>query len=1105
MTIAESGDATTRSGKAGWLFGGMVVAFSAVVLVGLSDGWAARIPSLLILSLLTSILAALGVRTLLRTLTYSQRRLYSVMETTIHGALLVDDAGTIVSANSSAEVMLGFSDGGLCGVKVVDVVPGEDWPGFLAPQETTEVPGNPEPMRAVGRRRDGSELPISALLLPWVGDQRICALFLEDKSSEVETETIVETLADWATVVMNTMSEGVLILDHEASVVFANSSVAKCLAATVTGLMGCSFRDLVEEREVGDAFVDAVTSARALNLETKMVRTDGSQFAAEIRLTPAPETIVGIGCVVAVKDVSEGADLRSKLADVASGLYASVSNQSLKSVVDEYRRAIDSDAAFLAKPLDDSGERVTVIAYSSTGSYVPDAGTELSGSILTRVMESGSYLHESSVQKDFSLDPFLADANAQGFSGRLFRDKHGIPVCMLIGLFERRMPEEFVARSITDVFAVRAGTALEGLATDERVRLQASALAASDNEIFITDLTGEILWVNPALEKTSGYSSAELIGVNQRVFESEHHDEEFYREMKKQILSGESWFGEIVNRRKDGSTYIAEQTITPVLGDEDGKPRHFVAIRRDVTARKEAERKIAQSEADFRDLFENSPYGMYRSTEAGRFVDVNRALVTMLGYSSAEEVLELNMGDDLYLDTHEREVLLEEGPAGEGEGIVWRRKDGSKGYFVLRGRKVLNPDGSVKWFEMVVEDVSEKRTLAAQLRQAQKMEAVGQLTAGVAHDFNNLLTVVRGNLQLASESEPGSKEFHDRLSDVEYATRKATELVTRLLGFSRQAELSQTATSLAALVNGMMPVLQSSAKETITLEVVAPETKDLVSVDAGALEQIIMNLVTNAVAAMPRGGTLRVEVGKTTIEPGEDDLPWMSPGEYGTIVVIDTGTGIPSNIKDRIFEPFFTTKAQGVGTGLGLSMVYGLMKQQGGSVTIDSEPGTGTTVTLLLPISYGARSHEAASRHEHKGAPVGGKETILLVEDQLELRELGCRILRRYGYEVIEAGDGKEALDIISKVDGKVDLVFSDFVMPRMGGGELFEALSKRENPPHFILSSGYRDHQDINEGDALESVVRVNKPWEISELLHAVRRVLDPVDENEPSETTRV
>jgi PAS domain S-box-containing protein len=521
------------------------------------------------------------------------------------------------------------------------------------------------------------------------------------------------------------------------------------------------------------------------------------------------------------------------------------------------------------------------------------------------------------------------------------------------------------------------------------------------------------------------------------------------------------------------------------------------------TPRRHAERALRRSGADYRAVVEQATYGIYRSSLEGRFLKVNPALVAMLGYDSEAQVLALDLDRDVYVQPGERARVIQHATSVDritGAELEWKRQDGHRIIVRLSGRLVTSEKGDVKGFEMIAEDVTEQRTLERALQQAQKMETIGRLTSGIAHDFNNLLTVILAQSNLIAKALPSQPppELRRDLDELTEAARRGAELVHRLLGFSRHEILDLRPLSAREWVQEELHTLRRLLPATIEIQCDAEPEAGVVEADAGALEQILLNLATNARDAMPNGGTLHLDVRRTRLDAEDRPLhAWVEPGSYVCIAVSDTGAGMDATTQTRVFEPFFTTKPAGVGTGLGMAMVYGLVKQHKGFVHLYSEVGQGTTVKIYLPLALeqplpGEAGARAAGEVEMLP---GGDEAILLVEDDLHLRTVAQRLFEKVGYRVHAAADGAEGLAAYAARASDIDLVITDMVMPKVSGVMLYDAIRRQQGsgqPVKVLFTSGYPapDFRESLAGDP--DVAFVTKPWTASELLRQIRSLLE-------------
>jgi len=542
-----------------------------------------------------------------------------------------------------------------------------------------------------------------------------------------------------------------------------------------------------------------------------------------------------------------------------------------------------------------------------------------------------------------------------------------------------------------------------------------------------------------------------------------------------------------------GITRFWRASYFPLASDGIG------AIVVEDTARRHAERALRRSGADYRAIVEQATYGIYRSSLEGRFLKVNPALVAMLGYDNEAQVLALELDRDLYVDAAERARNIELARTLErisGVQVQWKRRDGHHITVRLSGRVVRSEGGGdLKGFEMMAEDVTEQRTLERALQQAQKMETIGRLTSGIAHDFNNLLTVIlaQGNL-MAKALPDATPEVRRDLQELTDAARRGAELVHRLLGFSRHETLDLRPLSVSEWIHEELHTLRRLLPATIAIRCDTEPAAGVVEADSGALEQILLNLATNARDAMSDGGTLHLDVRRTRLDAEDRPLhAWVQPGVYVCLSVSDTGAGMDRQTQAHVFEPFFTTKPAGVGTGLGMAMVYGLVKQHHGFVHLYSEVGQGTTVKVYLPLGH-EQALPAGPAGEEELLP-GGSDAILLVEDDPHLRAVAQRLFEKVGYRVFAAGDGQEGLAAYRARKAGVDLVITDMVMPKISGMQLYETIRAAEPPDKrvkVLFTSGYpaADFRQSLAGDP--DVAFVTKPWTASELLGQIRSLLE-------------
>jgi PAS domain S-box-containing protein len=624
-------------------------------------------------------------------------------------------------------------------------------------------------------------------------------------------------------------------------------------------------------------------------------------------------------------------------------------------------------------------------------------------------------------------------------------------------------------------------------------RLQSAALEAAANAIVITNSAGVIVWANRALTAMTGYDREEIIGKTPQALKSGVHGSEFYSALWATILAGRVWHGEVVNRRKDGSLYTEEMTITPFPSDV-GQPTHFIAIKQDVSARKAAEAALRQAEEKYRTIFENSVMGIFQSTPEGRFLTMNRALAEMYGYSSAAEAVAsiTDIGQQLYGDGALRKRLLAALDAkGELRDVQIEviRKDGARLWLSYNVRCINDADGKLLHYEGLVENVGEWKALERQLQQTQKLEAVGRLAGGVAHDFNNMLGIISGYCEILKDRRDLETGMLADLEEIHKASRKAAALTQQLLAFSRKQVIQPRHVDLNEVLMEISKMLRRLIGDDVEMRMNLCPSEVVVLADQGQLQQVVMNLTVNARDAMPEGGTLTIATEVCDLDQSYAIQHYpVVPGPYALLSVTDSGMGMDGDTLSHLFEPFFTTKELGRGTGLGLSIVYGIVKQSEGYIWAYSEPGNGSCLKIYLPLRKAAVEAVAALPDI---TSVRGTETILIVEDNVHLRELMAGYLRALGYQVLEDGDGRSALDRVATQETNIDVVVTDIMMPGMGGRELAQRIVAMGRPPKLLLMSGYTHDPDQQSRAMHEGETFLQKPFALKDLAVKVRQLL--------------
>jgi two-component system cell cycle sensor histidine kinase/response regulator CckA len=503
---------------------------------------------------------------------------------------------------------------------------------------------------------------------------------------------------------------------------------------------------------------------------------------------------------------------------------------------------------------------------------------------------------------------------------------------------------------------------------------------------------------------------------------------------------------------------------------------------------------LRRGESRFRAIIENVDDVILIVEADGTRRYVSPAMSRIMGYSE-KELLALKAQDMIHPnDWPGIRELIRQVRSSPGVTVVgqarYRHHDGSWRIFDVAVNNLVDVPG-VEGLLVNMRDVTEQVTLESELRQAQKMESVGQLAGGVAHDFNNLLTVITGRIDFLIGAPNLDEEQEADLAEVSAAATRAAELTRQLLAFSRKQLLQPRVLDLNRVLDDLEPLLRRLIGEDIKIHIEHGDDLGSVAADPGQLQQILMNLALNARDAMPNGGVLTFRTGNQTVTAlSPQGVAPVRPGEYVCLEVSDTGLGMDNATQTRIFEPFFTTKGQGKGTGLGLSTVYGIVKQSGAGISVTSAPDSGTTFRVSFPRVEGYALAQPAERDA--ASPLSGTETILVVEDETSVRKLVERVLRSRGYHVLSAEHGTHALQLAADPERGVDLVLTDIVMPAMSGRELVEALQTKRPLLRVLYMSGYTDDEIMRRGLHDSNTAFIQKPFTAETLAVQVRRVLD-------------
>jgi PAS domain S-box-containing protein len=619
------------------------------------------------------------------------------------------------------------------------------------------------------------------------------------------------------------------------------------------------------------------------------------------------------------------------------------------------------------------------------------------------------------------------------------------------------------------------------------------AMDSAINGMAIIDINGKYSYVNPAYARMMGHPSAQsMFGRPWREVTNPQDVEPIENDIRKALKEHGKWFGPLTAHHADGSVVPMEMAVTVLPGGG------VVCVGRDITQRLSAQRGWAEAEAKYRALVEHVSAISYIAELGvdGPWLYVSPQVETIFGFSADEWLMDSREWiRHVHPEDHTVVFAAEEAShRGERFQAEYRvtRKDGRL-IWVSDTAVVVTGSDSRRLMEGIIVDITERKLLEGQLQQARRMEAVGRLAGGIAHDFNNLLTVIKGYTELALTRARLQSELRTDIERIEDASERAAGLVRQLLAFSRRQVLQPKVLDLNSIVVGLDKLLRRLMDEDIEMQTLVGKGVGTIKADPGQIEQVIMNLVVNARDAMPDGGRLTIETANVDLDASyAKDHATVRPGSYVVLVVTDTGIGMSADTVAHIFEPFYTTKESGRGTGLGLSTVYGIVKQSGGYVWVYSEPGKGSAFKVYLP-----RVDEPADALAAGKVPATGRrgtETVLLVEDDPQVRELTRTVLVAQGYFIIEAASPEDAERIVENDRAEIHLLLTDVIMPGISGHELAKRLTARLPRLRVLYMSGYT-YNIIAHGGTLEAgVAFLQKPFTPSTLLEKVREVLDAV-----------
>jgi two-component system, cell cycle sensor histidine kinase and response regulator CckA len=792
-------------------------------------------------------------------------------------------------------------------------------------------------------------------------------------------------------------------------------------------------------------------------LETRCSRADGSEFPAEVTVT---QIIVErqTSYTVYVRDITarrRAEEMVVRLAAIVESSQDAIIGKDLDFQITSWNKGAERMYGYTASEA--IGRNISILSPAGRSHEIQKIAKELKAGNPIKNFETARMAKNGKlIQVSLSVSPVLdSDGTVTGAS--------------------------VIARDIT----------AQKLAEESLRKANETSIYASPVPIIAVDTDSHVAMWNPAAQALFGWSEEEVMGKPNPIIPKDVLTEA--AELHTRLLSGETVRGvEVLRQTRNGSFVTISLSAAPIR-DASRKVKGILGFMADITEQKRSEEALRQAEEKYRTIFENSIEGIYQTTLDGKYISANPALARMLGFDSPEELTSArkDIRTQEYVKPEMRTEFIN---TLKARGVVQNfeyeayRKDGKVIWVSENAHVVRDSEGRTLHFEGTVEDITHRRELEQQLRQMQKIEAIGRLAGGVAHDFNNILMAISSYAELL-DKKLTNDTTRRYASEIVKATDRGSSLTEGLLTFSRKQVVSPKVLDLNMLFAEQIQMLKRLIPENIDVQFSAGDGIGRVKADPSQVQQVLMNLIINARDAMPNGGQLVIETGNAELDSG--DCPFANEaqaGKYVMVAVSDNGCGMSAEIKSQIFEPFFTTKEQGKGTGLGLAIVFGIVKQSGGQIFVHSEPDIGTTFKIYLP----SVEAEVQMQHiEERQQPVTGAETILLVEDEDGVRDSATEYLRESGYTVLTAKGGPDALQVAEQYNGPIHLLLTDLIMPLMSGRELSERMVSIRPEIRVIFMSGYSNNLLSNQQVLDPKHMLLQKPFRLATLGGRVRDVL--------------
>ncbi|MBN1574238.1 MAG: PAS domain S-box protein [Deltaproteobacteria bacterium] len=914
---------------------------------------------------------------------------------------------------------------------------------------------------------------LKAMMIKW-GRESVALTFMEDITEARNAELALRESEELKRSLLDASAVG-LAFSEDRKVIWANETMVKMFGFTdEKEYVGKSTLSLyVDEEEynrVGKLIYEGLKSGEVIETDSQFRRKNGAIFYGNVRVSVLDPSNPMKGIIVSILDITERKRAEETLRE-SEEKYRSI----LSNIEDGYYEVnLSGDVTFF------NNSANKIIKYSEEE--------------LMR-MNFRDFMDEKNAKKVFRTfyKVFKTRRPTKAFDWELIR-KDGTKIYVEVSVSMKTdkdgNPTGFsgLIRDITE----RKNTEESLRKSEEKYR---TILGSIEDGYYEVDLKGNMTFFNDSTLKIIGYSREELMGMNNRELMDEENAKKIYKTFSRVFKTGRpiktlDW--EYI--RKDGTKIYIEVSVS-LRTDQDGNPMGFRGLFRDITIRKRAEKALRESEAKYRDLIENAVDLIFTIDMKGNILKVNEAFLKETGCRT-EEAIGTSFTDHLIpLDETISMEAYKEIKFGETRNFELRakKKDGSIDWYSFVTRPLYDTNSKVSSVHCIARNVTERKRLEEELMDAQKMKAVGTLAGGIAHDFNNIMATILGYASfLRGKTEKGDS-FYKGLSAIEKSAIRASELTAHLLAYSRKGKIEIKPININTVVKNVHEIISGTFQKSITIDLNISPKLDSIEGDISQMNQVVLNLALNAREAMPEGGTIKIETYMEDIDSPIRRVKYtIEPGRYVCLRITDDGIGMDKYTLSRVFEPYFTTKREKTSTGLGMSVVYGIVKGHNGYFDIVTEQGKGTEITVYIPAS----KKEVESNNVEVVKSVGGTETIMVIDDEKEVLSMVESALADAGYKVLIHSSGEEALNAYRKKPKEIGLVILDVIMPEISCEEVLKGLLAVDENVKVLLASGYSNEERHNDLIELGASDFIGKPFMIDELLGKVRNTLNGATE---------